>query len=324
LGREYSPIDKKAKMKRMVIWLQAFLVLALTLTLGVGVEGQGREMDSVVHIVQPGDTLAAIALRYGASLEAIAQENGIQDRNLIQVGQELAIPDPAQNLQGVLARMSASPALEWLPDNDPGPPFSVEIVTNRAIPHPLLPASQTYQVAGIVRNDGTETYAISRINVTFIDEEGFRGYVARRSNLGERHGETEAEFACLLLAPGETCPFVAEITAQDMAAFLVHPDAGPTGRESAPVELSQVTLSYEGPNIVRISALASNPNPFEVKNVVVAGVLLDARGQIVQTGAAYVLQDGIGTGESVRFDVRIRHEEFVTYRLYAQAERDWK
>jgi hypothetical protein len=70
--------------------------------------------------------------------------------------------------------------------------------------------------------------------------------------------------------------------------------------------------------------MASNSNPFEVKNVVVSGVLLDGSGQMVETGAAYVLQDGIEAGESVRFDVRIWHEEFVTYRLYAQAERDWE
>ena len=216
------------------------------------------------------------------------------------------------------------PGLVWLPDEDPGPPFTVEITTNRAIPHPLLPATQIYQVAGTVRNDGTATYAVSRINVTFIDEDGFRGYVERKSSLGERHGATEAEFACLLLAPGEACPFVAEITAQNMAAFLVHPDASPTGRESAPVTLSDLTLSYDGPNIVRLSGLASNPNPFAVKNVIVSGVLLDGREQIVQAGAAYVLQDDIGAGKSVRFDVRIRREDFATYKLYAQAERDWK
>lgn len=316
-------------MKRNVILLQAIVVLMLTLFLGPGVEGQSERADQVVYVVQPGDSLAAIALRYGVSLEAIVQANGIQDRNLIQVGQVLAIPDPAQGpaptgAPSLPTQRPASPALEWLPDEDPGPPFTIEITTNRAIPHPLLPASQTYQVAGTVRNDGTATYAVFRINVTFIDDEGFRGYVARKSSLGERHGATEAEFACLLLAPGEACPFVAEITAQNMAAFLVHPDASPTGRESAPVTLSDVTLSYDGPNIVRLSGLASNPNPFAVKNVIVSGVLLDGREQIVQAGAAYVLQDDIGAGESVRFDVRIRREDFVTYKLYAQAERGWK
>lgn len=316
-------------MKRNVLWLQAITVLLLTFTLAQGIEGQGGNTDSVVYVVQPGDSLAAIALRYGVAVDAIVQANGIVDRDRIEVGQELLIPDPGRDPAptGALSlptQRPVSPVLEWLPDNDPGPPFTVEIITNRATPDPLVPASQTYQVAGIVRNDGNETYAVSRIHVIFFDEDGFRGYVARRSDVGERHGETEAEFACLLLAPGEACPFVARITAQNMAAFVVHPDAIPTGRESAPVTLSSLTLSTDGPNIVRISGTASNPNVFEVKNVTVSGVLVDDSGQIVRTGAAYVLQDDIAPGESVRFDVRIKYESFEAYRLYAQAERDWE
>lgn len=316
-------------MKRTVIWLQAILVLTLTLTTGVSAEGQGQETGSMVYVVQPGDTLAAIAQRHGVALETIVQDNAIQSRNLIQVGQELVIPDPARDpvsagTPGLSTQDPVPPALEWLPDNDPGPPFSVEITTNRTLPDPLLPESQTYQVAGIVRNDGTETYTVSRINVTFFDDDGFRGYIARGSKVGEWHGATEAEFACLLLAPGEACPFIAEITAQNMAAFVVHPDAGPAGRESAPVTLGSVDLSYDGPGIVRISGTASNLNPFEVKNVIVSAVLLDDSGQIVQTGAAYVLQDDIGAGESVRFDVRLRYTDFTAYQLYAQAERDWE
>jgi hypothetical protein len=117
---------------------------------------------------------------------------------------------------------------------------------------------------------------------------------------------------------------VAEITAQNMAAFLVHPDAVATGRESVPVTLNDVGLSYDGPNIVRITGTASNPSPFQIKNVVVSGVLLDGEGRIVRAGAAYVLQEDIGSGASVPFDVRIRYEDFGTYRLYAQAERDWE
>jgi LysM repeat protein len=304
-------------MKRHRIWLPAVAVLLLLASVGVVAHAQGESSSPLVYVVQPGDTLAAIAVRYGVTVEAIVGANGILDRDRIAVGQELQIPAAAPS-------SPAAPALARIPDTDPGPPFSVEIVTNRALPDRVAPPNQTYQVAGLVRNEGTETFVLSRIHVTFFDEEGFRGYVARRSDVGERHGATEAEFACLLLAPGETCPFVAEITAQNMVAFLVHPDALPTARRSAAVALSNVTLSYDGPNVVRISGTASNPNPFRVKNVIVSGVLLDGSGQIVRTGAAYVLQGGIGTGESVTFDVRIKYQAFASYQLYAQAERVWE
>ena len=47
---------------------------------------------AVVHIVQPGATLSAIAARYGVTPGAIAQANGIANPNLIYAGQELVIP----------------------------------------------------------------------------------------------------------------------------------------------------------------------------------------------------------------------------------------
>ena len=44
------------------------------------------------YIVQPGDTLSELAQRYGTSVEAIAQANGIANPNLIFAGQRLSIP----------------------------------------------------------------------------------------------------------------------------------------------------------------------------------------------------------------------------------------
>jgi LysM repeat protein len=44
------------------------------------------------YLVQPGDTLSEIAIRFGSSVEAIAQANGIANPNLIFAGQSLRIP----------------------------------------------------------------------------------------------------------------------------------------------------------------------------------------------------------------------------------------
>ena len=44
------------------------------------------------YVVQEGDTLYAIALRFGVELEALIEQNGLSDPNDIQVGQELKIP----------------------------------------------------------------------------------------------------------------------------------------------------------------------------------------------------------------------------------------
>ena len=44
------------------------------------------------YTVQPGDTLAAIAARYGTTVAAISQANGIANPNEIEVGQVLTVP----------------------------------------------------------------------------------------------------------------------------------------------------------------------------------------------------------------------------------------
>jgi len=48
--------------------------------------------------VQPGETLSSIARQYGVSYQAIMYVNGLEDPNLIEVGQELIIPRPDEIL----------------------------------------------------------------------------------------------------------------------------------------------------------------------------------------------------------------------------------
>ncbi|UCG26577.1 MAG: LysM peptidoglycan-binding domain-containing protein [Chloroflexota bacterium] len=44
------------------------------------------------YVVQPGDTLAKIAYRYGTTVSALVEANNIADPNVIYVGQVLTIP----------------------------------------------------------------------------------------------------------------------------------------------------------------------------------------------------------------------------------------
>jgi LysM repeat protein len=46
------------------------------------------------YVVREGDSLSAIASRFGVSEQAIQQANGITDPNSIYAGQELTIPEP--------------------------------------------------------------------------------------------------------------------------------------------------------------------------------------------------------------------------------------
>ncbi|MFN2230045.1 MAG: hypothetical protein ACK2VA_09765, partial [Anaerolineae bacterium] len=215
------------------------------------------------------------------------------------------------------------------PDTDPGPPFTIEISANRATQDPLVQESRTYLVTGLVRNDSDRTYTLDRINVTFYDGNGFRGHFRRFTNRrmgGEWiwFGATEADSPCVLLAPGEACPFSVAITAQDIVSFLVHPDGAPTDRESAPVSLGDVNVTRDPSDYVRITGIATNTNPFAVKNVIVVGVLRDGNGQMVSLGSGYVLQENIESGSAVPFDLRIPYTSYASYQFYAQAERDWQ
>lgn len=53
-----------------------------------GSEGGGGE---IIYIVQPGDTLSEIAVRYGTTYQQLAQINGIANPNLIYPGQRIRI-----------------------------------------------------------------------------------------------------------------------------------------------------------------------------------------------------------------------------------------
>ena len=48
-----------------------------------------------VHVVQPGETLLGIAVRYGTTVPALIAANRIIDADMIWVGQRLTIPGAA-------------------------------------------------------------------------------------------------------------------------------------------------------------------------------------------------------------------------------------
>lgn len=62
------------------------------------------------YVVQPGDTLGAIAFRYGVSLEALMQANNLYNPNALDVGQVLKIPLPTPQASG--------PSFKIIPDSE--------------------------------------------------------------------------------------------------------------------------------------------------------------------------------------------------------------
>jgi GH25 family lysozyme M1 (1,4-beta-N-acetylmuramidase) len=59
---------------------------------GTGSGGSGESVPTV-YIVLPGDTLTGIAIKFNTTVEALVQANNIANPDLIQVGQQLIIPE---------------------------------------------------------------------------------------------------------------------------------------------------------------------------------------------------------------------------------------
>jgi soluble lytic murein transglycosylase-like protein len=85
------------------------VLVGQTLTVPGGSAAPTRSPGVRAHVVAPGETLTAIAARYGTSVRAIVDLNDIRDPNHVQIGRKLRIPDaPAPT--GLPARLLASPA----------------------------------------------------------------------------------------------------------------------------------------------------------------------------------------------------------------------
>lgn len=81
----------------------------LTIPGGSGTSGSsGSAAGGVVHVVQPGDTLTRIGLRYGVTTGALQQANNLPSANLIYVGQRLVIPGGSGGSSGPSGGSGAS------------------------------------------------------------------------------------------------------------------------------------------------------------------------------------------------------------------------
>lgn len=81
-------------MRRFVYVFLALCLLTIGLS-GFSVSSFAQDaaaQGQVIHVVQPGDTLFRISVRYGVNMYTIAQVNNIANINLIYVGQRLVIP----------------------------------------------------------------------------------------------------------------------------------------------------------------------------------------------------------------------------------------
>lgn len=73
-----------------------------------------QESAQTIYIVQPGDTLPGIALRYGLTTVELARANGLINPDLIYVGLKLTIPTPSQAAAATSSRSKAATVINRL------------------------------------------------------------------------------------------------------------------------------------------------------------------------------------------------------------------
>jgi len=84
-------------------------------------------MPTIEYEVQPGDTLIDIAARFGTTVEALAQLNGLEDPRVILYGSTLIVPYVGEGAGGQAAEGAQSAATEKPPSAPPMPTIEYEV-----------------------------------------------------------------------------------------------------------------------------------------------------------------------------------------------------
>jgi LysM repeat protein len=95
LGTEQPPTCARYSNWRIVVFRICLWICAVSLILGSILWAVGVQAAEFVHLVTPGESLAAIAQKYNISLDQLSDHNQITNPNHIVVGQKLAIPTAA-------------------------------------------------------------------------------------------------------------------------------------------------------------------------------------------------------------------------------------
>ncbi|MCV2396470.1 LysM peptidoglycan-binding domain-containing protein [Actinotalea sp. M2MS4P-6] len=107
------------------------------------------------HVVEPGDTVSHLALRYGTTVKAIVAANRLDSRAFIRVGQTLAIPTASDATTGTASRTTSTPTATTT---------RYTVVSGDTVSH--IAARYGTTVQAIVAANGLDSRAFIRIGQT--------------------------------------------------------------------------------------------------------------------------------------------------------------
>jgi len=211
----------------------------------------------VIYVVQKGDNLLSIARRYGVTLQALQEANGILDPRRLQIGQELIIPvDEA--------------ALAEPPTPTPTPvPVAIEHVAFLE-----TPAGGVWCL-GEVRNLHSEPVELVQVQVSLYDERG--------SPLAYQSGFTFLD----QIPPGASGPFgilfdqgPSRFTTYQIVPLSAVP-AREEGRTSLRLSASDLVGEALGPAAYAVRGLVQNEDTASLEEVFAIVTLYDAEGKVM-------------------------------------------
>jgi LysM repeat protein len=109
----------------------------------------------IVHTIQSGESLLTVADRYGVSVAALQDANGILDPRLLQVGQQIIVPEPEEEEEE---------AVNTTPTATPLPVVVENVYFSES-------AIGGLWVLGEVRNDNPTALEQVRVAVTLLNEQ---------------------------------------------------------------------------------------------------------------------------------------------------------
>ncbi|MCX6033334.1 MAG: FxLYD domain-containing protein [Chloroflexi bacterium] len=235
----------------------------------------------IIYKIEPGDTLLAIAIKFGISTEGLQDTNGITDPRSLQIGQELIIP--REELLKVAGTPTATPTAL---------PFTVENVTFNFTPFGGL------WCFGEIHNTTGQDLEQAAVTISLLDAGG--KVVAQ----AQEHAQVD------LLGPGDRAPFAAHINAApaSFASYLVVPWLGVRGYVGSyyrDLETRNTHGSGERYAAYTVTGIVANTGPEDAIGVVVTVTLYDALGRVVGTRRGVPEHNVIPRGGETTFSLQL-------------------
>jgi LysM repeat protein len=231
------------------------------------------------YVVQAGDTLLAIARRFGVNIDDLQNANGGIDPNGLQIGLELMIPNPAFNSDGQPILPTATPPPLPLP-----PPNCILTSTDRVLCLGEVQNSLDHPLRGVS----------VRVRLLALD--------------GRILSTGVAGLEQTLVQPGQTGPYRLLLDADwnayaDVDAALESAEFAPAS-DPPPIEVSSEPGQSEGSQYI-IRATLRNPLDVPVSLAQATALLYDSAGRLVGYRVVPLNQRRLEAGESMPLAVML-------------------